>query len=95
MYMQDCGDSEPTAGHFGLFSSLLSCSPYTLYTAQLQFTRHSLDLSDNVLYDWYMYDVIFFSDKLDVERVMKYLSCHTSLNDCRMLAPVTDRVMSI
>ena len=23
--------------------------PYTLYTVQFQFTRHSLDLSDNVL----------------------------------------------
>ena len=95
MYMQGCGNSEPTAGHFGLFSSLLFCSPYTLYTVQFQFTRHSLDLSDNVPYDWYMYDVIFYLDKLHVERVMKYLSYHTSLNDCRMLAPVTDRVMSM
>ena len=44
--------SEPIAGHFGLFSTLLSCSPFTLYTAQFQFTRHSLDLSGNVLHDW-------------------------------------------
>ena len=28
-----CGNSERTAGHFGLFSTLLSCSPFTLYTA--------------------------------------------------------------
>ena len=38
--------------HFGLFSTLLSCYPYTLYTAQFQFTGHSLDLSDNVLHVW-------------------------------------------
>ena len=33
---------------------LLSCSPYTCnrYTVQFQFTGHSLDLLDNVLYDW-------------------------------------------
>ena len=24
--IQGCGNSEPTAGHFGLFSTLLSCS---------------------------------------------------------------------
>ena len=46
------GNIEPNARHFDIFSSLLSCSPYTLYTVQFQFTRHSLDLSDNVLYDW-------------------------------------------
>ena len=40
------------AGHFDLFSLLLSCSLYTLYTAQFQFTGHSLDLLENVLYDW-------------------------------------------
>ena len=34
---QECGNSEPIASHFGLFSSLLSCSPYTLYTVQFQF----------------------------------------------------------
>ena len=44
-----CGNIEPTARHFDLFSPLLSCSPYTLYTAQFQFYRHSLALSD---YDW-------------------------------------------
>ena len=49
---QGCGNSEPIADHFDLFSSLLSCSPYTLYTAQFQFTRYSLDLPDNVLHDW-------------------------------------------
>ena len=27
-----CGNIEQPAGHFSLFSSLLSCSPYTLYT---------------------------------------------------------------
>ena len=32
IYIQGCGNSEPIAGHFGLFSLLLSCSPYTLYT---------------------------------------------------------------
>ena len=49
---QGCGNFEPTAGHFDNFSSLLSCSQYTLYIVQFQFTRHSLDLSDNVLHDW-------------------------------------------
>ena len=49
---QRCGNIEPTNGHFDLFSSLLSCSQYTLYTVQFQFTRHSLDLLDNVLHDW-------------------------------------------
>ena len=44
--------SEPIAGHFGLFSTHLSCSPYTSYTAQFQLTGHSLDISDNVLHDW-------------------------------------------
>ena len=43
--IQKCGSSEPIAGHFGLFSTLLSCSPFTLYTAQFQFTRHSLAMS--------------------------------------------------
>ena len=52
MYMQGCGNTEPTAGHFDLYSPLLSCSSYTLYTTQFQFTGHSLYLSDNVLYDW-------------------------------------------
>ena len=28
------------------------CSPYTLYTVHFQFSGHSLDLLDNVLYDW-------------------------------------------
>ena len=42
-HIQECGNSEPTAGHFGLFSPLLSCSPYTLCTVQFQYTRHSLD----------------------------------------------------
>ena len=51
-YTQGCGNIEPTAGHFDLFSSLLSCSPYTMYTVQFQFTGHSLDLLDNVLHDW-------------------------------------------
>ena len=51
-YSQGCGNIEPTARHFDLFSPLVSCSPYTLYTVQFQFTRHSLDLSDNVLYNW-------------------------------------------
>ena len=53
-WYQGCGYtcSEPTTRHCGLFSSLLSCSPYTLYTAQFQFIRHSLNLSDNVLHDW-------------------------------------------
>ena len=46
-----CRDVE-TAGHFDLFSPLLSCSPFNLYTVQFQFTGHSLDLSDNVLHDW-------------------------------------------
>ena len=32
VYIQGCGNSEPIAGHFGLFSLLLSCSPYTLCT---------------------------------------------------------------
>ena len=32
VYTQGCGNSEPTAGQFDLFSQLLSCSPYTLYT---------------------------------------------------------------
>ena len=50
--MQGCGNIEPTTRHFDLFSSLLSCSPYTSYTVQFQFTRHSLDLSDNVLHEW-------------------------------------------
>ena len=49
---QRSGNIVPTTGHFHLFSSLLSCSPYTLYTARFQFTGHSLDLSDNVLHDW-------------------------------------------
>ena len=43
---QGCGNCESTAGHFGLFLPLLSCSPYTLYTAQFQFIGHSLELSD-------------------------------------------------
>ena len=51
-YAQGCGNIEPTAGHFGLFLSFLSCSSYTLYTVQFHFTRHLLDLSDNVLHDW-------------------------------------------
>ena len=50
--MQRCGNSKLIARHFDLFSSLLSCSPYTLYTAQFQFTGHSLDIPDNVLHDW-------------------------------------------
>ena len=50
--VQRCGNIEPITGHFDLFSPLLSCSPYTLYTALFQFTGHSLDLSDNVLHDW-------------------------------------------
>ena len=41
----------------------LSCFPYTLHTVQFQFIRHSLDLLDNVLYDWllafYKCSVIF------------------------------------
>ena len=48
---QGCGNSEPIAGHFDLhciFNTLV----LQLYTAQFQFTRHSLDLSDNVLHDW-------------------------------------------
>ena len=51
---QGCGSIEPTTRHFNLFSPLSSCSPYTciLYTVQFQFTRHSLDLADNVLHDW-------------------------------------------
>ena len=49
---QECGNIEPTTGYFDLFSSLLSCSPYTLYTVYFQFTGHSLHLSDNVLHDW-------------------------------------------
>ena len=28
---QECGNGEPTPGHFGLF---FTCSPYTLYTTQ-------------------------------------------------------------
>ena len=52
MYIQKCGNIEPITGHFDLFSPLLSCSPYTLYTALFQFTGHSLDLSDKVLHDW-------------------------------------------
>ena len=47
-----CGNSEPTAGHFNIFSLLLSCFPYTLYTAQFQFTGQSLDVLDNILHDW-------------------------------------------
>ena len=37
-YMEGCGNSELTAGHFDIFSS---CSPYTLYTVSLYrtFTR--------------------------------------------------------
>ena len=31
---------------------LLSCSPYTLYTVQFQFTEHLLQLLNNVPYDW-------------------------------------------
>ena len=27
---KECGNIEPTARHFDLFSSLLSCSPYTV-----------------------------------------------------------------
>ena len=49
-YTQGCGNIGPTTGHFDLFS-LLS-SPLLLYTVRFQFTGHSLDLSDNVLYDW-------------------------------------------
>ena len=49
---QGCENIDPTAEHFDLFSSSLSCSPYTLYTVQFQFTGHSLDLLDNVLHDW-------------------------------------------
>ena len=46
---QGCGNSEPTDEHFDLYSSLLSYSPYNLYTVWFQFTEHSLD---NVLHDW-------------------------------------------
>ena len=52
MYSQGCGNIEPTTGHFGLFSLLLSWSPYPLYTVQFHFSGHSLDLLDNVLHDW-------------------------------------------
>ena len=42
--------------HFDIFSSLLFCSPCTLYTVHtymyFQFTGHSLDLSVNVLHHW-------------------------------------------
>ena len=51
-HIQGCGNIEPTTGHFDLFSSLLSCSSYTLYIVQFQFTGHLIDLSDNVLHDW-------------------------------------------
>ena len=51
-YGRGCGNIEPTTRHFDLFSPPLSCSPYTLYTVQFQFTGHSLDLSDNVLHNW-------------------------------------------
>ena len=47
VHTQGCGNIEPTIRHF---DPLLSCSSYTLYTAQFQFT--ALDVSDNVLHDW-------------------------------------------
>ena len=37
--IQGCGNIDLTCGHFDLFSPPLSCSPYTLYTVQFQFTR--------------------------------------------------------
>ena len=52
MYRQGWGNIELTTGHFDLFSAPFSCSSYTLYTVQFQFTGHSLDLSDNVLHNW-------------------------------------------
>ena len=50
--IQGCGKLEPTVRHFDLYTSLLSCSPYTLYTIQFQYTEQSLHLSENVLHDW-------------------------------------------
>ena len=50
MYMQKCGNIQPTAGLFDLFLPLISCSPYTML--KFQYTRHPLDLLDNVLCDW-------------------------------------------
>jgi len=50
--IQGCGNIQLIAGHLDPFSTLLSCSIYIEYTAQFQFTGHSLDLSDNVLHDW-------------------------------------------
>ena len=34
---ENCGNIERTAGQFDLFSPLLSCFPYTLYTVRFQF----------------------------------------------------------
>ena len=59
-----------------MFSILLSCSPYTLYTDQFQFTGHSLHLSDNVLHDW-----LFPHHCIQVRGGMKVAKQHLKL--CR------------
>ena len=49
---QGCGNSELIAGYFYLFPTRSTYSPYTFHTAQLQFTKHLLQILDNALQDW-------------------------------------------
>ena len=79
------GNSDPTVGHFGLFSTPLSCSPYTLYTVQFQFTGHSLDLSDNVLNDdWLFSTPLFIYNCVNDYMFINYQLCllHVQVHEC-------------
>ena len=87
---QGCGNIEPTTEHFYLFSLHLSYSPYVLYTVWFQSTGYSLDLWDNVLYDWLFphhwvggryltYTVLVNSDKSNLYLLVD------SLHSCSMI----------
>ena len=72
---QGCGNIELTTGHFDLFSPLLSCSPYTLYILQFQFIRHSIDLSDNVLYDWLFPHYCVYTTCISIWKGVTFILC--------------------
>ena len=62
-----------------LFSPLLSCSPYSLYTAQFQFIEKLIDLSDNVLHAWlFPHHCLYIH--VHVYSVFYHLSLHYIIN---------------
>ena len=76
--IQGFGNSEPIAEHFDLFSTLLlSHFPFILYTAQFQFAGRSLDLSDNVLYDWLFPYLWLYLFDVSMSLSMYYLFFHS------------------